>query len=260
MSKRHRSPAYPSLTITEAIKRVKQFYQVERKSNVPVSVAVSHWGYSEKSSGGKMVISALKSYGLMKDTGSGMSRMIRLTDDALNYVFDTVLKPKILREMHENFPDNHVSDATLDFYLKKIGYNPNAISDIINVYRDALRYLEITTQNEENLDVAAHSENNAPEQSNEAVVNEFEKTGNLSHYENNEYTAAKFIKPVSMATELELSPSDTFNVDEGKFILHYPENLSPDSFEDFTDWLLLVHKKISRKVEGSNKPKLMLSD
>lgn len=41
--------------------------------------------------------------------------------------------------------DEYVSDASLDFYLKQQGYNPNAVSEIIKVYRDALNFIDHKT-------------------------------------------------------------------------------------------------------------------
>ena len=46
---------------------------------------------------------------------------------------------------------------------------------------------------------------------------------------------------------------DVFNVGEGAAILCWPVDMSKDSFEDFSDWLFLQHRKIKRNVENNLK-------
>ena len=257
MAKKHRSPAYPGLTISEAINRVRQFYDKEKTHASPVKVAVTHWGYGEKSSGGLMVISALKSYGLMNDAGSGESRVVSLTKDALNYVYDTrehsderdniladaVMKPKILRDLIVGYPDTHVSDGTLDFYLKQRGYNPNAVSDIIKVYRDALNYVDKSID--------------------DSVIDTSESQLGVSNYATSS-ESINIHKPPNDLDQIAISNpkmiQDTFNLEEGKVILQIPSTMTIESFEDFTDWLLIQHRKIARTVEGDDKPKLQVKD
>ena len=263
MAKRHRSPAYPALKISDAMKRVKQFYEAETINASPVKVAVTHWGYGEKSSGGLTVIASLKAYGFLNDVGAGGNRMVSLTQDALNYVYDTrddpserniilanaVLKPKILRELFEKYPNPQVSDGSLDFYLKQQGYNPNAISDIIKVYRDALNYVDES--------VEPIADENEHESGNDEIEERLKQdvtklTGNMFE-ETGHSDALKSSGDKNMK-------QDTFNIEEGQIVLQFPVEMALESFEDFTDWLVLQHRKIGRSVEGDNKPKLDVKD
>src|SRR5581483_7794224 len=50
--------------------------------------AIKHWGYKEKSSGGIQTIAALKSYGLIQDSGSGDNRKLQLTPLAIRILLD----------------------------------------------------------------------------------------------------------------------------------------------------------------------------
>src|SRR5947209_17094268 len=81
--KRERSPAYPSISLREAMERVQTLWQNEKRNAVPIPVAASHWGYAAKSSGAFQTISALKKFGLLTDEGSGNRRNVRLSDAAL---------------------------------------------------------------------------------------------------------------------------------------------------------------------------------
>ncbi len=263
MAKRHRSPAYPALKISDAVKRINQFYDAETINAAPVKVAVTHWGYGEKSSGGLTVIASLKAYGLLNDEGTGANRMVSLTPDALNYVYDTrddpsdrnkilskaALRPKILRELFDKYPNSQVSDGSLDFYLKQQGYNPNAVSDIIKVYRDALNYVDGSA---------------------ETIADENEHEGGNSQFEEklkNDVTklTGNMFKETSHSDALKSSgdqdmKQDIFNIEEGQIVLQFPVEMALESFEDFTDWLILQHRKIGRSVEGQNKPKLEIKD
>jgi len=157
MAKRHRSPSYPSLTLTECISRAKKLYEKEGKHTAPISAVVSHWDYSEKSSGGKLSIAALKAFGLIDDKGVGSDRVVNLTEAGLSIVRDerevsperdallaaAAIKPKIIREMVAEYPDGKASVENLRHYLVSREYNPNAVSDIIKVYKDALTYINL---------------------------------------------------------------------------------------------------------------------
>lgn len=43
---------------------------------------------------------------------------------------------------------------------------------------------------------------------------------------------------------------DSFVLEHGVAQLCWPIRMSREEFEDFTDWLLLEHRKIARRVEG----------
>lgn len=50
----------------------------------------------------------------------------------------------------------------------------------------------------------------------------------------------------------------TFTLNEGgEILIQFPSQFNEDSFQDFTDWLELLHRKIGRNVQGTNKPKLI---
>src|SRR5688572_24804114 len=88
--KKHRSPAYPFISLQKAVERAQTFYQIERRHAAPMGAAAKAWGYGEKSSGGLQTVSALKQYGLMLDEGEGDQRKVRLTDRAFRILLDEV--------------------------------------------------------------------------------------------------------------------------------------------------------------------------
>lgn len=51
---------------------------------------------------------------------------------------------------------------------------------------------------------------------------------------------------------------DTFTLGEGQLLIQFPANLSPESFEDLTDWLVLQHRKIGRTVTDEKAKKIRI--
>lgn len=155
MAKRLRSPAYPGLTLTDAIQRMKVFYEKENKHAAPIVAALAHWGYGGKSGIGNSAVAALKAYGLLEDKGSGNQRLVNLTDTALEIVRDErevspardellnwcARQPKLIAGLLEVYPEGLPSSATLRHYLLQKEYNPNSITSIIKIVEDAYRYI-----------------------------------------------------------------------------------------------------------------------
>lgn len=156
MAKKHRSPSYPALSLSDAVDRAMVLYQKEGRNKVAIHAAVQGWGYSQKSSGGMASVAALKTWGLLEDEGTGASRRVWLSPHGLDIVRDNrpnsserakrlaemALAPKIIATLHEQFGSDPVSDENLRYFLESAEYNPNAVKDIIKVYRDALSYVE----------------------------------------------------------------------------------------------------------------------
>lgn len=154
-SRRHRSPAYPSSNVKEAIDRTVLFFKKEGKHKATVTTAVGHWGYSPASSAGSAAIAAQKTYGLMEDSGEGTARKVNITPLGLAIVQDervvsperdaairqAVLLPKIMADLWTRYGTDLPSDDTLGHYLKvEREFNPNAVKDVIRIYKDNVAF------------------------------------------------------------------------------------------------------------------------
>jgi len=159
--KRLRSPAYPFVNLETAIKRAKAFNDREPSSAAPVRVAVKHWGYEEKSSGGLQTIAALMSFGLMQDEGTGQKRKVRLTDMGRRIVLDTrlesterdalikraALMPKIHAALWSKYRDT-ISDANLRHTLLfdwEPKFNEKTVDNFIREYRDTIKFAKLSS-------------------------------------------------------------------------------------------------------------------
>jgi hypothetical protein len=156
--KRVRSPKYPTVSLEMAIGRAQIFWDKEKRNTVPVPVAVKHWGYQSKSSGGMKTVAALINFGLMDDKGSGDERKVFLTDAAMRILLDTradsserwrlireaALKPKIYQDVLANYPAGLPSDDTLrHFLIFDKEFNEDAVDGFIKDFRATLVYAKL---------------------------------------------------------------------------------------------------------------------
>ncbi|ALN62286.1 hypothetical protein GLA29479_1403 [Lysobacter antibioticus] len=190
--KKQRSPSYPAITLQEAIERAKAFYKKEGKHETLVFTAMSHWGYSSKSSGGLVTVAALKAYGLMGDKGSGSERKVFLTPFGLKIIMDerivspdrdaaikqAAMTPKILAELWNKYGSDLPSHDTLRHFLRvDKEYSDSAVKEVIKVYLANLDYAKLnssdvveTADTDETTDSndESDSSNSSGEQSQEA--------------------------------------------------------------------------------------------
>src|SRR5580658_6124252 len=155
--KRMRSPAYPYINLETAIKRAKEFYAEEQRNAAPLKVAVKHWGYEAKSSGGAQTAAALISFGLLRDEGTGDKRKVKLTENALRIVLDTradsedradairtaALTPKIHQQLWRKWENNIPSTENLKHILVldwQPPFNPAAVDGFIKEYKDTIAF------------------------------------------------------------------------------------------------------------------------
>lgn len=252
--KAKRSTSYPSITLEEAVKRAEQFWNAEKKNAAPVEAAVTHWNYSLKSSGGKLVVAALISYGLMIGSGSNQGRQVQLTTRALDILLslidsterikalqEAVKAPKIYNDLltkwdAANLPSDHTIKS---FLIKDKDFNANTVDAFIKDFRASVSYAKLgSSPSSSNINDISNNNDDIEEIS---TLNEV--TENL-------------VKPLSLAGSGFQTPSkevqgmrhDVFALDEGNVVMQWPEKMSAESYEDFKDWVELMLRKIKRSI------------
>lgn len=153
--KKFRSPSYPAIGLAAAIDRASDLYEVEGRSPTPVGVAVQHWGYAIKSSGGLQTVAALKKFGLLGDEGSGEARKVSLTDLALDIILDeregsserraaiqqAALSPPIHRQLWDRHGAALPSDRNLRYELtRELHFGEAAADELIREFRQTLDF------------------------------------------------------------------------------------------------------------------------
>lgn len=152
---RTRSPAYPSIGLSEAVERAAALYEREKRHAVSVDTVLEHWGYEPSSGIGMRVVAALKQYGLLEDEKTTVGRMVRLTRLAMDILkpaefgsaeyFEALRTaastPKLYDELIRKFGCDLPSDRALERFLElERNFNPNAVGKFIANFRDTLRF------------------------------------------------------------------------------------------------------------------------
>jgi hypothetical protein len=156
---RDRSPAFPFIGLKAAIERATEFYREEKRNAAPVSVAVKHWGYGEKSSAGNQTIAALKYFGLLRDKGSGSNRRVQLTDLGLRIVMDeraisperdalikqAALKPKSYALLWGQWGTAMPSEENVRHYLRvDLKFGDSTVDSFIRGYKDTVAFAKLS--------------------------------------------------------------------------------------------------------------------
>lgn len=262
---KHRSPAYPGLDLKAAIDRARSFYHHEKRSSANVSVAIQHWGYSPASSGGRQVLAALLSYGLLEDKGSGDQRYVTLTDHALRILLDdrpdsieradairkAALLPKIHSELFSKWPNELPSNPNLRHYLlieKK--FNENSVDDFISQLRTTADFARIYAPHPVG---AATSSTQVAEQEEHEVVpdTQTESVAIDGGSSGADQAPIVLVKSDKVATgDPRRMRQDALSLDEGQVVLQWPDHLSETSFQDLSDWLELQLRRIKRNLQS----------
>ncbi|WP_150126073.1 hypothetical protein [Brevundimonas sp. LM2] len=162
MEKRTRSPNYPSLSLPEALDKVRLIYQSQHTHGAPREIVVKSMGYAGINGASATAISALSKYGLLEGRGDD----IRVSDRAMRFlnplndqerreaIQQAAREPILFHELSEKFPGPLPNEDVLRNYLVRNGFAPAAVPGVILAYRDTLAYAE----REARLSPAANSE------------------------------------------------------------------------------------------------------
>jgi hypothetical protein len=157
--KRDRSPRFPYINLTVALERIQQIHAGAKGSAARLIDVAGDWGVSPTSSSTLRIAAALLAYGLIADEGSGESRKIRLTPEALRIISDTrpgvrehllaeaALKSPVVAEYFQKWGRNRPSDGHAISSLKfDSGFTERAARTFLMVYDDLLTYVPETTK------------------------------------------------------------------------------------------------------------------
>lgn len=148
---RHRSPAYPSLSLREAVQKAEAFYRNHGIHRVSLDAAAKGWSFEGVSGVAGRAISALKQFGLLSEEEENGCRLVRLSDLGRKIVqlsaddprrqeaiSGAARKPTIHRDLLKEYPTRlPEDDAPMKSYLEyERKFNRNAIEPLIKEIRD----------------------------------------------------------------------------------------------------------------------------
>lgn len=248
-----RSASYPFIDLQQAEVRVKQFWDKEKTNEAPVGAAFAHWGYAPKSSGARLTIAALLSYGLLVDRGANENRMVKLSRLGVDLIMapnpeaklvalkQSALKPRVFAELLKTIDPEHLpSDQTLAHTLvTQKGFNPSGAESFIKNFNGTVSYAKL--KKSDILPVAVPSD--TPSVNTHAQQHEPENLLTPTPQTNSKITDA------APATSKGFKQDVYHFVDGGQVILQWPEGMSKENFEEFEDWIKLELRKIARAVK-----------
>lgn len=152
--KRLRSPGYPSIPLESAVEKAIQLWERENRHSVPIASASHAWDYQEGSSQTFSTVAALLKFGLLENTGTGKSREIKLTKEAIDIIVladneperkkllaDTAIAPQIHSDLWNHFEGSLPSDVTIKSYLiREKNFNPKFVDGFIDEYKESLEF------------------------------------------------------------------------------------------------------------------------
>lgn len=167
-----RSPNYPQMNIVQAIERIKKVYAEEHTHSVPDQSIAAALGYTSLNGTSKVVLSAMKKYGLLIASGDGfkvsqdaVSIIELLPDDPTRLValHKSALRPPVFKQLYEKYGHDLPSDASLRHYLVSIGFESDAANQVIRYYKETQNFLVTQgSMRAENSESASEAETNKP--------------------------------------------------------------------------------------------------
>jgi len=151
-----RSPAYPFIPIQKALEKIAALYGQEKAHAAPLASALSAWGYSVKSSGGRQTLATMKYYGLVEITGEGDARMVKVSEMARRILLDTreddtekralirevALMPVAHKTLYQKYNTGLASDGTVRHFLTvEKGFNEDAAKELLAEFKQTASFI-----------------------------------------------------------------------------------------------------------------------
>lgn len=154
-----RSPSYPAIDLERAVDRVRTIFEKEKQYPTPVMTVVSHWKYKTVDGNARLVLAALKKFGLLEVlSGKGNLARYKVTDLAikvlnhpdekirLQALQEAALTPTIHREFWTQYGDNLPSEETLKWNLTRdLKFTDRGAREFIDEYQATVKYAQLAS-------------------------------------------------------------------------------------------------------------------
>lgn len=153
-----RSPAYPSMSLEDAVAAVEKIEAQYRGSPVDREDGAKLLGYSGGTGPANKALAALASYGLVERAGKGMMRVTSRARSIIHPDSDAdrdrelvqaALEPKLFKELRERFEDIDVPpmDGVVT-YLNREGFNPTAVGPAAKAFINTMQFIQSRRESE----------------------------------------------------------------------------------------------------------------
>jgi hypothetical protein len=158
MNKTARSPAYPGMTLEQAIQKTHKFYAKNKRYPVDRTKerpdAFTSIDYTGANGASKRALAALLAFGLLERIGGGDESKVRVSDlgykivalpeddpERADLIREASTKPKIYADLLDEFSDGlPASDTPIQSFLIKRGFNPEPLPGLIADLRATLAF------------------------------------------------------------------------------------------------------------------------
>jgi hypothetical protein len=145
MAEGSRSPNYPAVTLADALAAVGKLWAAEKRTPVDNETAVKHFGFKSLSGPARVMIGAVRQYGLIDKTGLGRfklsDRAIRALhgtdDEKAAAIREAALYPALFKELAENFLDGSEA-AIISYLVTKKGFIDSGAKIAAKAFRNAM--------------------------------------------------------------------------------------------------------------------------
>lgn len=179
----HRSPAYPVISLKDALEKARLVHKEDKRFPVSRAVVLKHMGFADEKSGlGNRQLAATKQYGLIEETDSGF----RISDLGYKLLFlsetsperPRLLKtaartPKIFKELWDRYGSEGSESNISDFLIHQREFNPSSVKDVIGIYRSTIHFANLADSDKIGEDVEDYDAVKAPGSQRDLQVGDF---------------------------------------------------------------------------------------
>jgi hypothetical protein len=149
MEKKHRSPGYPQMSLSEAIEKIGLLHSAIGSHPTSREVVAKGLGYSGISGASATAIAALTRYGLIEGRGDD----VRVSDLAMailhphsdeerqNALRTSALNPDLFRELSEKFPGRTPNNELLKNYLVRNKFTAASADAAVLAYKETIEFV-----------------------------------------------------------------------------------------------------------------------
>jgi len=250
LDRKKRSPAYPSIPLSEAIEKVRAIYRADKGAPGTMEVIASHLESSPKSSGFLQAVSSIVRYGLMDDL-EGKPRRLKVSKSAIDIILlpDTdprrieaiqqaALAPKPFMELWSQFGIDHPSDQNLQHELvQNRKFQPDTASDLIEQYKKTIQFAK--------LGIDDKIDESKDDGDGYKVFSPPELSLNVRKVQSTQIPTTQIQIP-----SLPPLKQDAFITDNGDIVVRWPSVLPSSDKGDLAVWLARITRRILDSVES----------
>ncbi|MEM7059309.1 MAG: hypothetical protein AAF557_17125 [Pseudomonadota bacterium] len=248
VEKRRTSPSYPSVDLRDAIDLVGKVFDADRSYPIDREVAAKNMGFSGLTGRSMSILASLLQYRLLDKLPESQVKVSQTAVDILypespldrsQAIQIAANGPKLFAELNEKFEGHMPSEENLSAFLLRKGFLDRALSPVIRSFVKTMEFVRgEQAAREETTGPTSGLEYGQPSDKGVSEISQLVEVGALANPgQDNSSTDSSSLR------------QDVFTVEEGSVTMIWPKKLSAESFEDISDWLEILLRKMKRSIE-----------